>query len=421
MESPRELPPLESDKEEGIDEGLVALLHEGSYLDAGQDGVVLKLSKDDLSPGALDFLAKKKVPIGEGQALKILKIYDRERAEAEFMYHERAWQIVQKLRTQHPEAKLALIPKPHFLADEEIGEKESQYLNSMGAHLKDRAGMIFMDYIPGEDLLARMCKFVVSQKEGSLSAEEVAALSPDAAKMEASRLLQVSAELSSGGTTLDRSAAWREALLRSLVTFIGHHQEEFSASLPSDALTRLRNTLTGLHREKVYHNDLHERNVMVTSSDVFVIDFGRSDDQPFSREFAKDAVGMDDSWITEELLSKMLPESKQTESDNMRTRLRTMSEQVLERGLHRPLLERLRQAGRAGLEYEWNNAVAMGKLEELTAKMLGVVADDASPKESREQFREFLSEQPTDPRMKKVNMAVRKIAEAAAKEAGGAM
>lgn len=198
---------------------------------------------------------------------------------------------------------LAHVPRGHASYDLEISDEFRDFLNENGAALVNgRVGVVIMDYIEGADLATLLYREALRRTydEGDPYApEELEHLSFNELHRITANKLNFSTP---GGRSRDENergfedekvkAENAEKLFTTL--------EESGFVLPSAVLDQIRNTIDAFHRNNLYHNDLHERQIILKDGDLetpraFIIDYGtasekRPDPEPGRKIMDDEAV-----------------------------------------------------------------------------------------------------------------------------------
>jgi serine/threonine protein kinase len=247
---------------------------------AGSKGIIFKFSDADI-PEALRTVTEgseaRPATENASYAIKALKIYNTGEAEKEFEAMRRAHEV-----TADAEQKEALAPVPETsdFYEIEISETFQEFLNQNGAHLtQKKVGVIFMDYIEGEDLATLLYKEALRRQPGNPYVEEyIDTLSFNELHREVGAALHFARP---GGKSRDEGErVFEEEMVKAAnAKKLVQHLRKAGFTLPKEILTQLENTIDLLHRNGVFHNDLHERNVIIKDADLenprsYVIDFG---------------------------------------------------------------------------------------------------------------------------------------------------
>ncbi len=250
---------------------------------AGKNAVILKLFNNELSPEVRKVMAAEESEDNpEGSvSIKALKIYNPGDAEKEYDALVEARRIVQESEDTD---SLARIPRAYGHYEIPVGAALKEFLNNSGAQLTgEKAGLIVMDYIEGEDLAAVLHREYLKR----FSSEEDPYPSEDVSTPSFERLFQ----------TLERS------------DFV----------LPREVVAQIERTVEALHANRLYHNDLHARNIILRKADLekpqaFIIDFATAThDRPAD---GKDALADGN------IINRLIPLAKTSEEKLHEERMR---------------------------------------------------------------------------------------------------
>lgn len=229
--------------EHEITEALDRFLETHRSIDnAGKNAVILKLFSNELSPEIRKVMAAEESEDNpEGSvSIKALKIYNPGDAEKEYKALVEARNVVQKSEDAD---SFARVPRAYGHYEIPISGTLKDFLNKSGASLTgEKAGLIVMDYIEGEDLAAVLHREYLKR----FSSENDPYPSDDVTAPSFERLFQ----------SLERS------------DFV----------LPREIVAQIERTIEALHANRLYHNDLHARNIILRKADLenpqaFIIDF----------------------------------------------------------------------------------------------------------------------------------------------------
>lgn len=182
--------------------------------------------------------------------------------EKEMYLQDKAHQIIERAEKDNPDKKYARIPKPLSLL------------------MQEKKKWLIMEYIPGETLFERaMRQVLITYNEDNvlLSKEDIEAMSKeemlDLLSSDEYRSLlppRVLEELNNGGE-LDEQSFIYIGLLANRST------KGPSKILTLEQYEALENTLNELHKNRLWHRDLHASNIKLgPTGDMTILDFGLS-------------------------------------------------------------------------------------------------------------------------------------------------
>ena len=247
-----------------FNEAFEQILHESPIIGTGKDGIVLKVDTEKMDPSTLALFQQEGLDFTGNLAAKILKIYRPGEGKREFDFHMRAYELLSGVE------EAAKIPKPILLKMQHLSTSDRDFLNKAGARLEDEAEIMLMDYIEGADI-ANLIYVFIMQKIGydqlmidSLSIE-------DKHKIVGNHL---------DFDVIEEENVYVEALTsinnaNKLIGFLQQH----GFSIEKTAIEKLEVAVKILEENGIFHNDLSERNAMITKDGTpYIIDFGRTTD-----------------------------------------------------------------------------------------------------------------------------------------------
>jgi RIO-like serine/threonine protein kinase len=256
---------------ERVDQALIEALLHGEKVGIGRDAVVFRFDTKEMNDSVAELLEKEGMHLkdaGESAAMKVLKVYLPGKGVKEYEIQQRAYQALKG--KEH----VARIPEPMGLRDQHIDERTKAYLNGQGAHLENNMEAVVMEFIPGKDMATIMYEFVLEKK--GFTRDLLDQMSFDEKNAAVASRLGFSEGKNTNRNGDQKQFAEMMALNengRKLTRFL--RQNGFT--LDPVIIEKVENALKALQANGVYHNDMHERNVMIREDgEVFVIDFGRS-------------------------------------------------------------------------------------------------------------------------------------------------
>ncbi len=255
-------------------------------INSGHNGIILRFLESELPPEIQKALSFDREENPEGSLkVKALKIYSKGDAHKEFAALHRARKILAE--NQSGAIPFAHVPKGHAAYDLEISEGFQRFLNEHGAALTDRrVGIVVMDYIEGIDLATLLYREALlrTYKEGDLyTPDDLDHISFD----DLHRLLGEKLRFAKPGgkSRHEDERGYEEEKVKNenaerLFTVL----EEKGFVLPPAILEQVQNTIEAFHKNRLFHNDLHERQIILKDGDLedpktFIIDYGTASDQ----------------------------------------------------------------------------------------------------------------------------------------------
>ena len=255
----------------------------------GQNAVIFQVEVGKLPEEALHkiFTAKgKEIPTGR-LASKVIKVYASLAAAKEAENHQRVFDLV----GANYEEGMARIPEPHVHAEIDIKTDElKERLEAAGIQSHSgKVGMMMMDYIKGIDLVTHVYREIIKnlpEDEFKLNYPDTRMIKeelmndPDAvdfARLEEAVVFALAIKGPKAGE--DFEARIRRDLGNRKLVFDAF--QDLNLTIDPEILERIRKTVKVMNDNHVYHNDLHERNVMIETDedgelvDVYLIDFDK--------------------------------------------------------------------------------------------------------------------------------------------------
>lgn len=250
-----------------IDQMISTYIHFAHKDNEGQQALIFKYN---LETNVSDFSDEDREAIenyiGETKSIKILKVTDRKAANSEFEWHNKAYELYKSI-PEDEKHKYAGIPKPYINHTIEIDEETRKRLNKQNASIsEDKASVMVMEWINGEDLLAKTFRKYLADRPAYAEMAKNPLLSFQ------SLLISVSGDFQTNGLNFSEMSVLEQ--YTRLFKSISKKDEILSA----EQQQQISNTLELLHKNKIFHNDLHLRNYLIEdeTGKVFIIDFGRT-------------------------------------------------------------------------------------------------------------------------------------------------
>ena len=283
----------EEDRREIMELIMENFILQSKKINEGNNGIIkaldLRKIRDELPLKLVEYITKKSPDFfseRDDLAIKMLKVYNRGDGKREFEAQKRAHEIITKEQETNPEASLAGVPTPLIFEELTVVDEETQAIlkNDGLKSLTDKVEILIMDLIPGEDMATHIYEEVV-KRSGKLahlrgSLEEIPL--NDLIEEVSSALGFVEA----GGKHRDEDLKVfeEEAVRNENVEKIVRFLKQSGFTLDKDILNKVENTIKLLHKNGLYHRDLHERNIMMVGDEVKIIDFGSAKEVPAGTE-----------------------------------------------------------------------------------------------------------------------------------------
>lgn len=282
-----------------FDASIEALLLERAVkVNEGNNGIVFRLNVEDISEAQREALRQKGIEFGtKDQAIKLLKVYIPGAGRREFELQKKAYDIV----TKSEEKGVALVPCPLFQRELTIGEDTRSALEKFGlTTLIDRVEVLFMDFIPGEDIATIYLREALRRhpKARHLREEDIQNMKFDALHEEVARVLDY--KLPGGKARADEEREFeREQVFVENSEKLYRFLERSGFMLHPTVKEQVDRSLILFHQNGLCFRDGHERNVMVVGDysreateppEVFIIDFGGATNFTGSYQEAREAL-----------------------------------------------------------------------------------------------------------------------------------
>lgn len=242
------------------------MLHTSPVVATGKDGIILKIDMSNFDSSAIEVMRENGIDISieDGYALKILKIYRVGDGEREYNIQKEAYDLLKDT------SGAAKIPKPIIVRVQHLSEVDKQYLRKYGLILQDDAEIILMDYIEGKDLTVCVYDFILSRN----GFDDHAVENMDFQQKYEFVADLINFEIPSNSTIGNYSEV---VAMRDNVRKLMSYLKKADFHIDENILNQIKKSLEILEANRIYHNDLHERNIMIDNNSVpYLIDFGRS-------------------------------------------------------------------------------------------------------------------------------------------------
>jgi hypothetical protein len=288
---------------------------------AGEGGkaVVLKLSPNGISPELHPALEALNVDNDEARAVKLLKLYLPNKGAFEYKMHGQAYQSFQDI-PESDQNSYARIPALSSSRDvdfdnETKAEIERRFRASI---VGDKAQLIVMEYVDGEDLATIFYKWIL-ENERRYASEQTDQMDFKELYEEVAKTLNF--EMLPDGEIDDpralELAEWKTSSRNTAKLYDYLHKNHFPLS--PEIVSQLEKTLTLLHaKAHITHGDAFERNVMIQGGtqvfrenqpdqrkQSYLIDFGEARDH--------EVEGVDDFAIIRRLKKLLASPKEETE------------------------------------------------------------------------------------------------------------
>ena len=267
-----------------LDKKAAYLLYEGVMCNEGQNGIILEVESPDetiiLSLEPLEDSVTKTT----GSVAKVLKVYNRESFGSglrEYGSQKKAKDVLDAHRGDF-DNELAEVPNPFLYRDISLTDDLAEKLKLLGAHVTDRAEVLFMDAVPGKDIATILYRELLKRHPSAryLQMQDVDSWKITELSQEVSRLF-FSRLGNTNGNTKDRAQA-NERVFRANAETLIEELSNVGFHVDPRVIAIIKNTLKCLRQNGIAMLDAHERNFMIDGDienlsameKVYIIDFG---------------------------------------------------------------------------------------------------------------------------------------------------
>ncbi len=298
--------------EKYIENAIALILQRSPVIGFGKDGVVLKVEKRRFDQETIERLKSEGIDLEQGNvAAKILKIYHPGDGQREFDLQTRAFDVLSSFGES-----CAFIPKPILLKIHQLSEGDREYLKSFGTFTDNEAEIILMDYIEGKDLATLVYDFIILRNHYDEATLE---------NLDFEQKQEIVSDLLEFVIPVNRQKGdFRDIIAtRDNVRKLMSYLKKNNYHIDQNILDRIRLSIKMLESNGIFHNDLHERNIMIDNDgNPYIIDFGRavqdksdqtSDDFMIVKRFEdlnKEDSNIDDFNNCTNLISRILKSQK---------------------------------------------------------------------------------------------------------------
>jgi len=294
----------ERDREMVFDATIEALLIEHSEkVNEGNNGIIFRLDAKTIPEELLEKLRERGVDLGgDDRAIKLLKVYSSGAAEYEFGMQKYAHEAVTSAPNKE---ELARVPTPLFWKGLDVGDETLSLLRSQGFRgTGNKIEVLFMDFVPGEDLAVIYAKEALKRhpKAVHLTEEALNKMSASELMAEVARVFEFKVPGGSSRNEAERGAETDRVFMQNADLMYKFLEEQGFVINPSIA-EKIRLTLKRLHERGIYLRDGHPRNFMVVGDyssitgkapEIYFVDFGKA------KRFEGDYYSMRDELYTED-------------------------------------------------------------------------------------------------------------------------
>jgi tRNA A-37 threonylcarbamoyl transferase component Bud32 len=252
--------------------------------DSGANGIIFRIGPEELSPEDRERMTFENEDNPEGAlSIKVLKVFNLEKARHEFESLREAGDIILE-KSASSSAPLFRIPRAIGFEEIEVDEETEKFLNTQKALIVNgKVGVITMDWIEGKNLGVYLHEELLKRTSDQEDPQEAVSWdNRDFTKM-----------------------------LRTL--------EKKGYVFPEEMLSQIKNGVQALHEGRLWHNDLHFGNFIVTpNGQIYAIDFADATHEKINIEEDEGLYHLSDENIIRSLESlAKTPETKERERNGM--------------------------------------------------------------------------------------------------------
>lgn len=270
-----------SEQKEIAESLIESMIINSKKINEGNNGIIKIVDLESLPKELTGFLKKfTSHTVKEDKiALKMLKIYQKGEGKKEYELQKKAYDIVD---AEEDDDKYAKIPEPLLYYEFNIQTEKAKnmlHVDGMDSEQK-KIEIILMDYIQGEDLAEYLYRqILIRHKDLKHLAEQAQDIEIKDLQTYVSKALgfaRPAGKHRDEGLRIFEKEAVNSQNVNILINFLKKQKDfKFDKSI----LEKIKNTIDLLHKNNIYHRDLHERNVMKSplangKEEIFIIDFG---------------------------------------------------------------------------------------------------------------------------------------------------
>lgn len=274
--------PVESESSRSKELEFDRFLLEHAPVNSGTKALIFKVEAAEIPAE----VAEKYTTAGsktDNAALKVLKVYNRGRGEAEFQAQMHAYQMVEQARLSGQD--VAWVPTPLEWQSVRIEDETKKVLNTEGAHLlSNDAELLVMDFVEGEDLATVFYKWIIEHvpADKQYLVQNVNPSNFEDLQRAVSEILEFIRPGGKGSNEAARVGEERRVTnMNAEKTYRFLKKSGFR--LNPRVIAQIKNTFRIFKDNGFYHNDDHERNFMVTGDysgdgevQAYVVDFDKA-------------------------------------------------------------------------------------------------------------------------------------------------
>ncbi len=292
------------EKEKILDFLLKFSILKSQTINQGTNGIIKRIDAENFPQALLEYFKERGIINSDNRndlVFKIIKIYSGGRGRKEYERQSKAYEIVQNKILENDGKEYASIPKPYYYKELEIDSELKQMAKNDGMKPNQKKlEVLLMDFIDGNDLATMLYREVLKRHPDTvhLKEEEINQMSITELEKEVSSCLRFNVpggkNSNPGENAFEAEIVFNENTKR-MIDFL----KRKGVKLNREIFEKLKNTIDLLHSNGFFHRDLHERNVMLSDDNIFIIDFGESISNvlPEFKEGVYNETMSDKKWI----------------------------------------------------------------------------------------------------------------------------
>ncbi len=257
----------DAEKEKNVTKFIESVIKDSRFADAGNEGLIYRLDKQQLPEGFSDFLESNGIRIEGDIASKILKVYTRGQGATEFKALEKASKL---LDSYSDKTGLAKVPKPIFLREIPVTQSLKESLGQKAEEIVgDKIEVILMDYIEGDDLATALYKKALEIIQGNDFDPKI---------IEGMDYQSLARYVQDEFTQKTHKSVQREeSPMGDDMNWLRKFLKDNGFSPDSSIAAQIKKTVELMDKKGMSHGDIHPRNIKIHNSQVYLLDFGKAD------------------------------------------------------------------------------------------------------------------------------------------------
>ena len=349
---------------------LERIISRSELINSGNNGLIYKINLEIMDEEArkngklMERIGRDKNDLSKSdKVIKILKIYKKGQGLHEYEMQKKAYDAVSSAPNKK---ELARIPRPISFKELNISDQTQEDLNKKGASLSDdKMEIIVMDFVPGTDLATIIYQWVIDNHSNQ-QLNPGSHQSIEEMQQTVAMLLGFERPGGKGANDGDRNLEERKVYGSNADKLYGFLKKSGFKINPA-VTDQVKNTLDLLHRNGIYHNDPHERNIVISNPYAYLIDFGSAASEKIDGR-------VDDGYLVNRLreLTDSPKDTRQKQAlDSLESKIGRLKQSEAWILRCETLAQQVQENGTTVLESEFSRALSgEDKLEEFIAAFL---------------------------------------------------